>query len=51
MSANPAIVGQAGLDIHVSSKVALGISLPLEFAWKSGGTALMFGVGAAIQYR
>jgi len=51
VSANPAIVGQAGLDIHVSSKVALGISLPLEFAWKSGGTALMFGVGAAIQYR
>ncbi|MFA5851995.1 MAG: hypothetical protein WC820_04810 [Spirochaetales bacterium] len=51
VSANPAIVCQAGLDIKISSKVALGISLPLEFAWKSGGTAFMFGIGAAIQYR
>lgn len=51
VSANPAIVGQAGLDIQVSSKVGLGIGIPLEFAWKSGGTAFMFGVGAALQYR
>ena len=51
VSANPAIVGQAGLDIQVSCKVALGISIPLEFAWKSGGTAFMFGIGAVLRYR
>lgn len=51
VSANPAIVAQAGLDISILKHLALGICLPFEFAWKSGGTAVMFGVGAALRYR
>ena len=51
LSANPAIVAQAGLDIAISRNLALGLALPLEFAWKSGGTALMFGVCGTFRYR
>lgn len=51
VSANPAIVGQAGLDVPITEHLAVGIRVPLEFAWKSGGTAWMFGLGAAIRYR
>jgi len=51
VGANPAILGQAGLDIFVSKKVSLGIALPLEYAWKSGGRAFMFGIGGSVRYR
>lgn len=51
VGANPAIVGQAGLDIIVSRDITLGIALPLEYAWKSGGRAFMFGLGGAVRYQ
>ena len=51
VSANPSILGQAGLDIIVSRRFILGIALPLEYAWKSGGRAFMFGLGGAVRYR
>ena len=51
VSANPALVAQAGLDIAISRHIALGLALPIEFAWKSGGTALMFGLCGTFRYR
>ena len=51
VSANPAMVAQAGLDFLVSRHISFGLRMPLEFAWKSGGTASMFGIGAAFRYR
>ena len=51
LSANPALIAQAGLDIVISRNVALGLALPVEFAWKSGGTALMFGLCGTFRYR
>ncbi len=51
VGANPAILGQASLDISVSKNLTLGIALPLEYAWKSGGQAFMFGLGGAVRYR
>lgn len=51
VSANTAILGQAGLDILVSKNIALGMAFPLEYALKSGGRAFMFGLGGAVRYR
>jgi hypothetical protein len=51
VSANPALVLQAGLDIPLTKNMALGFAIPIELAWKSGGIALMFGLGAAFSYR
>ena len=51
VGANAAILGQAGMDILVLKNITLGIALPLEYAWKSGGRAFMFGLGGAVRYR
>jgi hypothetical protein len=51
VSANPALVAQAGLDLAVSKHITLGIGIPFEYAWKSGGRAIMFGLGGAVRYR
>lgn len=50
VSANTSIVSQLGLDIIILEHFTFGINLPIELAWKSGGTAFMFGIGAAIRY-
>ena len=51
VGANSAILVQVGLDVIVVKHVTLGIALPLEYAWKSGGRAFMFGIGGAVRYR
>jgi len=50
VSANPAILAQAKLTVSISRHIELGIALPVELAWKSGGTALMFGLCGVFAY-
>lgn len=51
VGANVAILAQASLDIALSRQTALGIGIPFEYTWKSGATALIFGVGATLRLR
>jgi hypothetical protein len=51
VSANPSIRSRFGMDIDVFKGLGLGIDIPLELAFKSGGTAFMTGLVFSLRYR
>jgi len=51
VSANPALVSIISLNFSISEQISLGLAFPFEYAWKSGGSAIMFGGGATLRYR
>lgn len=44
VSANPALLAQTTLELPLPKGRVLGLSIPVEFAWKSGGTVFIFGI-------
>ena len=48
LSANPALALRLGLDASFSKNLRWGLELPIEFAFKSGGIATIFGISAVV---
>lgn len=51
VSANPAFLAEAGLDLRLGPRLSAGVRLPFEYARKAGAEVFMPGVGVAVSYR
>ncbi len=49
VSAHPALLGRMTLDMEIRDPLALGLFVPFEWAWKSGGRAIVVGVGLSLR--
>ncbi|MDX9783875.1 MAG: hypothetical protein RBT72_03880 [Spirochaetia bacterium] len=49
VSAHPAVLGRMTLDFGILDPFALGLVVPLEWAWKSGGRAIILGIGLSLR--
>ena len=49
VSAHPALLGRLLLDFVLFDPFALGLVVPLEWAWKSGGRAIICGIGLSVR--
>jgi hypothetical protein len=49
VSAHPALLGRMTLDMELRDPLALGLYVPFEWAWKSGGRAMIIGVGLSVR--
>jgi len=49
VSAHPAVLGRMTLDMEIGDPLALKLFLPFEWAWKSGGQAIIVGLGLSLR--
>jgi hypothetical protein len=49
VSAHPAVLGRMTLDMEIGDPLALELFLPFEWAWKSGGQAIIVGLGLSLR--
>ncbi len=49
VSAHPAVLGRATLDVKIVDPFAFGLFVPFEWAWKSGGRAIILGIGVSLR--
>jgi hypothetical protein len=51
VGAHSSLAGAIGARWNFSERMSLGLSLPLEYAWKAGSGAFSFGVSAGLEIR
>jgi hypothetical protein len=51
VSANPAFLAEAGVDLRLGSRLSAGFRLPFEYVRKAGADVFMSGFGMSFSYR